>query len=272
MLGFIDWVDLYNKKLHSKTKDLKDQANVSSKESMYRRFLLFKEFYTASTPVIICEGKTDNVYILHAIRSLASAHPQLATKNSDGTIRLNVRIYKYADTSTGRILGINGGTPDLSNLLRLYNREVKKFSAPGAQQPVIVLVDNDAGAKEKGKIFNTVQDITKTKTKIIGNEPFVHVTSNLYVVPTPLKSGVTHSMIEDFFDSDIKSTVLGDKLFDPNNNFDPETHYGKHVFAQKIVRVQADTIDFSGFNAILTNIELVLTVHAKKHPVAPPLP
>ena len=36
-------------------------------------------------PVIICEGKMDNVSILHAIRSLAAAHPQLATTKADGT-------------------------------------------------------------------------------------------------------------------------------------------------------------------------------------------
>lgn len=266
MLGFIDGVDLYNKKLNSKVKDSKDQLSTTSKESMYRRFLLFKEFYAAPTPVIICEGKTDNVYILHAIRSLAAAYPQLATMNTDGTIKLAVRIFKYSGTSTGRILGINGGTPDLSNFMRLYNREIKKFKAPGAQQPVIMLVDNDAGAKEKGKIFNTVKDITKTM--VVGTEPFVHITGNLYLVATPVKHGAKESMIEDFFDDEIKSTIVGGKAFNPQNDFDTDTHYGKHVFAQKVVRAQASKIDFSGFKAIFSNIVLVVDAHAKKHSAA----
>ena len=266
MLGFIDGVDLYNKTLNPKVKDQRDKSSLTSKESIYRSFLLFKEFYTASTPVIICEGKTDNVYILHAIRSLATTYPQLATISNDDTIKLIVRIYKYNDTSTGRILGINGGTPDLSNFMHLYNREIKKFKAPGAQQPIILLVDNDAGAKEKGKIFNTVHNITK---KIVsGTEPFIHVTSNLYVVATPLKSGKTQSMIEDFFDDIIKSTIVGGKAFGPNNKFDTDTHYGKHVFAQKVVRVHAGQINFSEFSAILSNIVSVIAAHAKKYPVA----
>ena len=263
MLGFIDGVDLYNKKLNSKNKDSRDQLSATSKESMYRRFLLFKEFYAAQTPVIICEGKTDNVYILHAIRSLAAKYPQLATTNTDGTIKLTVRIFKYSGTSTGRILGINGGTADLSNFMRLYNREIKKFKAPGAQQPVILLVDNDAGAKERGKIFNTVKEITKAT--VIGTEPYVHVTGNLYLVATPLKNGAKESMIEDFFKDEIKSTIVGGKAFSPLNDLDTDTNYGKHVFAQKVVRAHADKIDFSGFTAILSNIVLVVDAHAKKH-------
>lgn len=270
MLGFIDGVDLYNKTLNSKAKNSKDQSIPTSKESMYRRFLLFKEFYTAPTPVIICEGKTDNVYILHAIRSLAAIYPQLATTNADGTIKLTVRIYKYSGTSTGRILGINGGTPNLSNFIHLYSREIRKFKAPGAQQPIIMLIDNDAGAKEKGKIFNAVKDITKTV--LIGTEPFVHVTSNLYVVATPLMTGEKQSMIEDFFDAATKSTIVGGKAFDPKNEFETDTHYGKHIFAQKVVRVHADKIDFSEFKTLLANVVMVIDAHAKKHPVVSPLP
>ena len=193
MLGFIDGVDLYNNNLSSKIKGSKEKSSLTTKESMYRRFLLFKEFYTAPAPVIICEGKTDNVYVLHAIRSLAATYPQLATTNTDGTIKLNIRIYRYSGNSTGRILGITGGTPDLSRFMRQYDREIKKFKEPGAQQPVILLVDNDAGAKEKGNIYNTVQDITKEK--VIGTEPFVHVTGNLYLVATPLKHGAKESTI-----------------------------------------------------------------------------
>lgn len=270
MLGFIDGVDLYNRTLESRVKGSRDQSRLTSKESMYRRFLLFKEFYAASAPVIICEGKTDNVYILHAIRSLAATYPQLATTDADGTVKLIVRIYKYPGTSTGRILGINGGASDLSKFMRQYDREIKKFKAPGAQQPVVLLVDNDDGATCKGGIYNTVKEITKTK--VTGAEPFVHITGNLYLVATPLKSGAKESMIEDFFDDGIKATLVSGKAFDPKNEFDTDTHYGKHVFAQKVVRVHADKINFSDFNAILSNIVSVIDAHAKKHPVVIPMP
>ena len=228
---------------------------------------MYKEFYAATIPVIICEGKTDNVYILHAIRSLAAKYPQLATTTVDGAIKLIVRIFKYSGTSTGRILGINGGASDLSRFMRQYDREIKKFKAPGAQMPVIVLVDNDAGARGNGNIYNTVQDIAKAKVKVIGTEPYVHVTGNLYLVATPLKPGATQSTIEDFFDSSIKSTIVGGKTFDAKNESDTTTTYGKIVFAHKVVRVQADKIDFSEFNAILSNVASVIDAHGKTYPV-----
>lgn len=263
MLSFIDGIDLHNKKHDKKGKSSKKQPDLTSKESMYQRFLLFSEFYVAATPVIICEGKTDNVYILHAIRSLVATYPLLATKDADGKIKLNVRIYKYSDTSTGRILGITGGTGDLSYFIRQYALEVMKFKAPGAQQPVIVLVDNDDGAT---KIYSTVKEITKKK--ITGNEPFIHITSNLYLVPTPLKPEAEGSTIEDFFDDSVKSIILEGKRFVGKDKFDAAMHYGKTVFAHKVVKPKASEINFNEFKALLSNIESAIDDHAKKHPVA----
>jgi hypothetical protein len=92
------------------------------------------------------------------------------------------------------------------------------------------------------------------------------------VVPTPLKHGAKESKIEDFFDDATKLTNIDCKLFDPNNEFDTDTHYGKHVFAQKVVTALADKIDFSGFKAILSNIVSVVTTHEKKHPAMSTLP
>jgi retron-type reverse transcriptase len=105
MLGFIDGIDLYNRKI------TQPEQRLSTKELMYRRFLMFKELYTAPAPVVICEGKTDNVYITHAIRSLAAQYPKLAdTDSSTGKISIKFRRFKYTGNSTGRILGIAGGT------------------------------------------------------------------------------------------------------------------------------------------------------------------
>jgi len=257
MLGFIDGVDLYNRKI---SPGAKGSFGITSKETMYRRFLLFKEFFATPLPVIVCEGKTDNIYILHAIRSLASVYPQLATTNADGTIKLNVRLFKYSGTSTGRILKMQGGTGDLCNFIRDYRTESAKFKAPGQKQPVIVLIDNDDGATS---IYNTVKQITGTKPK--GTEPFVHVSGNLYLSATPLKSAATESMIEDFFDIATKSIVIAGKTFEPKIDDQTAKYYGKIIFAHKVVRAYADKIDFKGFNPILSNIVDTIDAHAKKH-------
>ena len=257
MLGFIYGVDRYNQRL---TLD-KERQKFAKKELVYRRFLLFKDFYATPSPVIICEGKTDNVYILCAIRSLVATYPELATKNANGSIKWNVRIYKYSGTSTGRILGINGGSSDLGILIQRYKAESERFKAPGRMHPVILLIDNDSGAKP---IYNIAKQITGTKPR--GTESFVHVTGNLYLVATPLKPGVKESSIEDFFSADIKAKTIGGKKFDPNNDFDTATHYGKIVFAYKVVKPQADKIDFGAFKPFLSNVVSVIKSHAKRYP------
>ncbi len=234
---------------------------------MYRRFLLFNEFYAASSPVIVCEGKTDNVYILHAIRSLASAYPQLATTDAVGTIKLNVRIYKYSGTSTGQILGITGGSGDLGNFVRHYSAAITRFNAPGQQHPVVLLIDNDSGADG---IYNQVKQITKLKPD--GKEAFVHVKGNLYLVATPLKPGNQPSAIEDFFDTATKATKINGKTFNVKNDSDSKSTYGKTVFAHKVVKPNANIINFSGFHEILSNVVAVIETHARKHSVVIPMP
>ena len=91
MLGFIDSIEVYNK---TQTPDCTSDE-MSSRERVYREFLIYSTFYAAEAPVVICEGETDNVYLTHAIRSLAASFPELAETMPDKKTRLKVRLYKY---------------------------------------------------------------------------------------------------------------------------------------------------------------------------------
>jgi hypothetical protein len=260
MLGFINQIDLQYKKDALSTGT---HVRLSSKESVYRRFLMFKEFYSASRPTIICEGKTDNVYLVHAIRSLAAKFPLLASIDADGRIKLAARLYKYTGSSTGRILGLHGGAGDLKKFIPDYRAETTRFTAPGKFQPIILLVDNDSGADS---IYSIIKELTKYKPT--RNEPFIHVTGNLYVCATPLLPGKSESMIEDFFDAATKAEEIGGKKFDPKTDSDTDKCYGKVVFAHKVVRAKADTIDFNGFEPLFANISDLIEEHRRKFPTA----
>jgi hypothetical protein len=254
-LGFIHSVDLDHKRHANDASECKSTVRIPS-ESMYRQFLIYKEFYTAEAPVVMCEGDTDNIYLTHAIRALASKFPQLAEIDGD-KIRIKVRLYKYAKSSTARILGLHdGGNTSLSSFISTYKKDTGNFKAPGLKSPVILLYDNDSGSH---KIRNVIKDVAKIAVK--GTEPYVHVIKNLYAVPTPLVNGATSSKIEDFFDPAIKGTVLSGKTFNGNNKFDIAKHYGKRIFAQQVVQVKAKSIDFSGFLPLLTALESVITAH-----------
>lgn len=259
MLGFIDSIDVYNK---NHTLDaLSDKE--SSNEKVYREFLIYSTFYAAEAPVVICEGETDNVYLTHAIRSLATEFPVLAEVMPDQKIRLKVRLYKYPRSSTARLLGLkDGGSSVLSKFISAYAKETKRFTGPGLTEPVVILYDNDTGAKS---IRNTIDKVSKLMPT--GAEPFVHIIKNLYAVPTPLEAAATSSRIEDFFDASVKATVVAGKTFNPGDGFDVKKHYSKKVFAHRVVRPKADTIDFTGFRPLLTNLTAAINKH--KAPVVP---
>lgn len=260
MLGFIDGVDVYNRRLTPRAKG----TALDTKELMYRRFLLYKDFYAADHPVLVCEGKTDTVYITHAIRSLAAAFPLLADVDPQGKVTIRLRRYRYAGRSTGRILGISGGHGDLKNLLLAYRDDLKRFKAPGMKTPVIVLIDNDSAATPTLKCIKHITGKTPSNA-----DPFIHVVGNLYVVLTPLVGGVASS-IEDFFDAATKAIPYKGKSFDPSNDYSTSTHYGKSDFAYNVVEPNAQKISFAAFHPLLTYISAAIADHHSKQIVTTP--
>jgi RNA-directed DNA polymerase len=264
MLGHIYGVDLYNDRLPKQIVN-PIKPSINSKENLYRRFLLFREFYVATAPVIVCEGKTDSIYIKYAIRSLAAAFPALAAIAPGKPTTLLVRVPAYPLTTTGRILRLRGGTGPMAQFIKDYGDELKRFKATGKQNPVILLADNDDGTVP---IYDAMRKFGKTKPT--GKEPFVNIIGNLYLVTTPLAAGQTKSMIEDAFGTLTSTLKLGGKSFNPDDKtFDDKIHYDKHFFSQ-YVKEKASQIDFRGFAEILSRLTAVINAHtaAKAPPEA----
>jgi len=256
-LGFIDSVDLYNKKIQPRDRA---SAVVSKKEGMYRQFLIYRDFYTAELPVILCEGKTDNVYIKHAIRKLAHQFPLLARLDDKGNTSMQVRLYKYAQSSTGRILGLkDGGTSHLNKFIGSYKKEIERFNAPGLRHPLIILFDNDSGADPIG---NAIRSASGNTQRFNRDAPFIHIVKNLYAVPIP-RNGKSDCKIENLFDAKTRGKVLDGKKFTTENEYDPSKYYGKAVFAEKVIAQHANEINFSGFIPLLENISFAIQEHAR---------
>jgi len=134
MLDHIYRVDLYNDNLpRQAVNPIKPSLN--TKENLYRRFLMFKEFYVASAPLIICEGKTDSIYVKHAIKSLAAAFPTLAAVTPGKPTALKVRVPQYPLTTTGRILKLKGGTSWMGQFIKDYGDELEKIQSARTAGP-----------------------------------------------------------------------------------------------------------------------------------------
>lgn len=237
-------------------KDSNDNRSISEKRKsptsahrLYELLLYFKNFHTNEYPMLICEGKTDEIYLRSALRRLHAKFPKLASSGPDG-IELKVRFFRYSEKSM-KALHFSGGTGDLAAFIGRYDQKMRKFKSTGSGNPVIVVCDNDEASK---KIFSSASSITGKK--VDGSKKFYDLKHDLRLVTFPKKTGVKNFIIEDCFDKSTLSVVIDGKKFEPDEaKFDSSKHYGKSIFADAVVRKNESSIDFSGFEPILKRIE-----------------
>lgn len=211
---------------------------------LYRKFLDYRAFYGIRRPRIICEGKTDNVYLRSAMNALRVKFPELI--DPDPTVGLRVDFFNCTKTSAA-FQKLSGGSDQLKNLLIEYRPRLSHFKH-GTTQPVIMIVDNDSGSTGLFKYLGHVLG-----KPVGGMDPFYYAFENLYVVPVP-KKGAT-AAIEDLFEPALLKRTIDGKNFDRSGKEkDTSKWYSKVDFATKIVKPERATINFAGFEPLLRAI------------------
>jgi RNA-directed DNA polymerase len=261
MFSHIAMVSQYNNDVAIRAGLKSSKSELTSIEKVHRDLIFYKSFYANPMPMIICEGKTDNVYLRCAMRSLAKQYPSLVAFEAPDKIRLNVSLFKYSKLNS-QLLGINGGSPHLRTFISEFSKNAANYKSRRSPFPVIVLIDNDKGAKE---IFSTIKATTKTAEKIDGSMPYYHIAQGLYVVPTPKLNGVPESKIEDFFPAVTLSETLEGKKFNAENEELKVDEYGKHYFAEYVIKKKQGSIDFSGFKPLLDVISTIVSQNMALH-------
>lgn len=230
---------------------------------VYADFLNYMWFFGQSRPTIVCEGKTDNVYIKCAIRSLAKNYPSLI--KPDGRERgFLVQLFGFTDTAD-EVQKISGGAPQLNKLLGNYRARLAKCKGT-PQQPTIIVVDNDSGPQDLYKHLESIfkKDGRLLKKRVDGSEPFYWVYENLYVVPVP-KIGGADTAMENLFETTVLDMKLNGRILDlTNKEADGRKFYSKHEFSTQIVQKKQKSIKFDGFKPLLDNIVAVQKDYASK--------
>lgn len=275
-LNFIDQVDSYNRlrqkpPLNHIYQMAKHGHNtsplLSNRERTFSRFLYYRLFYGNAKPTILCEGKTDNVYLKAAINRLVGSYPKLGKatpnpKTSKVDYVLLVRFLEYTKR-TRFLLELFGGTSYLNYFISKFDSHYEFYKAPKPQHPVIIVLDNDSGFRGKkdsgieGKLkkMSTATALPSSfKKKDFRNADFIHVIHNLYIVLTPLKSKGTDTAIEDLFDATTLGAKISDKTFNPKDDRDNDKEYGKEIFAKKVIQAQKKTINFDGLKPLLDRV------------------
>jgi RNA-directed DNA polymerase len=258
MLGFIDWIDIHAKggvekggaiSHDHKYKTAYKWNDLNSQEKQYRKFLFYREFFLTKQPIILTEGKTDKVHLYAAIKKQAGQYPRLA--NTKGSIVTPaVRVFPCQERRTNALMGLTAGAGNLASFIAAYKNETSKFHEPPTRQPIVILVDLDSGWKEIQGIVAKNQQV-----KPDGTANFYKIATNLYVVCIPTPPGTSESCIEDLYSEEVLGRKIGGKSFNKSNKrSDLGAHFGKHIFAEKIVRADSRNIDFNGFNPLLDRI------------------
>jgi len=260
ILSYIYMVNTFNRSKIVENSAIRDEdIKLSAMEKVHADFEFYKHFYGNQKITILCEGKTDNIYLQCAIKSLAKKYTILAKLNADGKAVLNVNFFKYTDL-THRLLGLYGGTGDIGELIKRYVSCCGKYKNHPFKHPTIIVVDNDEGSQ---KIFTALKVVTGNKymigsgkaQKLDKSLDFYYVAQNLYVVFTPLKKSGDDTMMEDFFTPDTLNTIVDGQRFSVVHKAPNQLVYSKHTFSQKVVKANQKTINFLGFTPVLDRIQ-----------------
>jgi len=233
------------KRPHDESKLGNRRNDPTAITKLYRDFLFYKHFYSMDIPVILCEGKTDIIYLKCALKQLAKAYTEFVEINDDG---INYKI-KFLNSSRNLrdVFSISTGTSGLNHLMEIYKKNISKFKVDGKAYPVIIIIDNDDGAtKIKNKLMINRGDTIKS---------FYHYVENLYVLIIPKdKDGA----IEDLFESKVLKMKIDGKVFNRGKEIDTKTEYGKIVFAEKVIKTNQQRINFNGFKEIFDGLRLIM--------------
>lgn len=249
-----------------KGRDLPEKSlrNYNPRESaphymrMMGDFFHYYRIHCADRPIVICEGKTDYIYLKEAIRWNISdkrvagilvskaGFPKLGSSKSDHWL---IDFLSHSSAAND-LLSLGGGGGDLPKFAALHIERLKKFHKNEKQNPVIVIVDNDS---QSDGMWAFIKKVTNSKATVDGSAPYYNLSSNLYVVPIP-SGGKKDFYIEKLFpDNWIKAKIDGKsfKIIQKKGEKLGPNEFGKGDFASKVIRANRGKVDCSSFFPLL---------------------
>ena len=226
------------KQPHYVPKNGEKKVEPTAVTNLYRKFLFYKHYFSLDRPLIICEGQTDIIYLKCALMQLEKEYTTLIQKTDNGFV-FKIQFLNFTKNLKD-VFALPSGTPGLAKLMDIYKEYMAIYYGNGKKHPVIMLVDNDSGAKE---IMRKLKDKDPAK-------PFFYYAENLYIVNIPFGDGDEDMAIEDLFDKETLTTKIENKIFNRKKKIDIKTEYGKTAFATSVVKANRNKIKFDGFKGI----------------------
>jgi 5S rRNA maturation endonuclease (ribonuclease M5) len=279
-LNFIDQVDHYNR-LRQKPPLISEYSLnnfgkytkklLTGREKTFSQFLYYRLFCGNEKPTILCEGKTDNIYLKAAISELSESYPLLAGFKG-GEYELLIRFVEYSKR-TRFLLEIFGGADYLFGFISNFEKNMKLYEAIEPKNPVIIFLDNDEGPQQIVNLLKSKKFIDKIEVVPLNSNgsndvrqaSFIHVVKNLYVIFTPLINGAEKTDIDFFFDDKTRLIKHANgKFFNTVKDRDSAKDLSKDSFATHIIKEHKSSIDFTGLKPLLDSMVSVINHYKNK--------
>jgi hypothetical protein len=241
---------------HQNIMPLSNYGNIKGFEKTIFKFYTFTKFVNNPKPLLICEGKTDYIYLGEAIRLMAGNLPPEIASISNGNTERNIAFFNYTN-AIKEVYGLEGGIPQLKILIEKYETITNSFPSHYFKNPVIILIDNDAESK-------SIINLAAGKKKKFNNLNYCYFGKNLYIQLIPKNDQNKEVSIEDLFPDHVLRIEVDGKKFSKSNKPCGDQEYGKQVFATKVVKKKLSLTDFNEFYNLLINTSAIIKEHASK--------
>jgi 5S rRNA maturation endonuclease (ribonuclease M5) len=236
MLNFVYWIKKHYYRLKTQNKDYKQNAIIK----LYGKFLFYKYFINIDKPIIFTEGKSDVVYLKCALKNMKDSYSNLIDV-IDGKYNFKINFFKTTNVFKD-VFSFSEGVSGLENMMRYYKKEIDNFNTLNYNMPIIIIIDNDEGAKNIKKLLEISHEMPYYKLFY----------KRMYVLFVEKKE---HTAIENLFDEDLLNTEIDGKIFKSDKkNGENDNYYSKHIFSQKVILPNYEKINFDRFKPIFNNM------------------
>jgi hypothetical protein len=216
------------------------------------RLLFYKNFVAHSRTVVVCEGKTDPIYLKCALSRLDN-YRNAFQMNPFGTGDVGLNFLKFTKPVSD-LLDLGGGVESLKVFIKQYSKNVLSYKHRPLIRPTIILIDNDQGAVG---IFSLVKKLFGVNISHQADDHFYYLINNLYLIKTPELGDNGMSCIEDLFEQKVLGVKLGDATFSLNKKHAADDEYGRNVLAESVVKPNKNNISFINFSVLFDRIGAV---------------
>ena len=244
--------------------------------------LFYLNFYGNTYPTIVCEGKTDPLYIKAALKNLYKDYPELVTyDNQKFTFKIN--FFNRTSDTNKLLFGVPEGGGDGLKFLYNYFSDIKpknntqediytnyleyfeNLTLQSAISPTIFLFDNEGSGQPLSNFICHVKKDVKIQNNDLDDRRkemyFQRVKKNLFIISTPKASHDTKSDIESLL---INKPIINGRTFSSQESYKRELEYGKNELANYVLK-NYKTINFEKFKPLLNTIREINISYKKEY-------